>query len=78
MSPVRLGGCASYNSMGRFGCGLAVGALISVRRSFDRGERVTQLSVEVGEGQLCRGLKIVKPRLSTARCGNATAGRRFR
>ncbi|MFK4363174.1 hypothetical protein ABH939_006711, partial [Rhodococcus sp. 27YEA6] len=47
-----------------------VGALISVRHCLDRGERVTQLSVEVGEGQLRRGLQIVKPRLSTARCGN--------
>ena len=64
--------------MGRFGCGPVVGALISVRHCLDRGERVTQLSVEVGEGPLCRGLKIVKPRLSTARCGTATVGRRFR
>lgn len=55
-----------------------VGALISVRHCLDRGEWVTQLSVEVGEGQLRRGLQIVKPRPSTARCGNATAGRRFR
>ena len=78
MSLVRLGGCASYNSMGRFGCGPVVGALISVRHCFDRGEWVTQLSVEVGEGQLCRGLQIVKRWLSTARCGNATVGRRFR
>ena len=65
-------------SMGRFGCGPVAATLISVRHCLDRGEWVTQLSVEVGEGQLRRGLQIVKPRPSTARCGNATAGRRFR